>query len=88
MEKLNITTTTYKFNDNYYIDIVELDDTFEAWIYNKDVGDKELMFSVAKDQPDAKIGPKHYTKELFIDLVLANNVYRYIADYFDEYERE
>ena len=58
MFRLNgIKTETYKYNDNYYIDIVhyvhvdwpELE-TYEAWIYRHDYGIKMLMYGMPATQ--------------------------------------
>lgn len=40
----DITTRTYKYDDQYMIDIVIDGKTYEAWLYNKDYGVKDLMF--------------------------------------------
>lgn len=56
----NITTKTYsvsanpeyKLPDGFMVDIVTLSDTFEAYIYHKDYGTKNLMFEISKDGID------------------------------------
>lgn len=74
MEQVNITITTYECEE-YLVDIVTTSDTYEAWIYRKECGVKNLMFSVPKEQQ---------ALDLFLDIV-AVNVEEYGADYDEEY---
>lgn len=66
-------TTTYKVQDEVYIDIVETDDVYEAWIYKKNNGEKMIMFSCSKDQQP---------RNEFLEMVEAN-----VGEYLAEYER-
>ena len=80
------TTTTYSYTGKYYkgflVDIVEKSDIWEAWLYHTDYGVKEMMFGVAKNDPDD-------TTEGFIKLVFANLVKNpYIENYIDLYMDE
>lgn len=67
-------TTTYKVQDEIYIDIVETDDMYEAWIYEKDSGEKMLMFGCSKAQQP---------EEEFLEIVEGN-----AEEYFDIYKGE
>lgn len=44
MEKQKINIETYRYDNDYYIDIIETSEYLEAWIYNKNYGIKMLMF--------------------------------------------
>ena len=44
LTKYDIKTTTYRYNDDFLIDIVQAGDYLEAWIYRRDYGVKDLMF--------------------------------------------
>ena len=56
----NITTKTYsvsanpeyKLPDGFLVDIVTMPDTFEAYVYHKDYGTKNLIFEISKDDID------------------------------------
>ncbi len=50
LDKLNQRIYTYKYNDQYYVDVVFDWKTYEAWIYNKDYGVKDLMFGTPAEQ--------------------------------------
>ena len=79
--KLERKTTSYRVSDysDYIVDIVELSDEWEAWLYHKDYGVKMLMFGFAKkDQNNYPI-----PQEMFLELVDAN-----VNDYIDDYEEE
>ena len=78
MEKTKIKTVTYK-HDDYYIDIVEMDDSFESYIYGKDSSLKMLMFGSAKKQSDC-IYFDHVTFDDFMEMV-ESNLNEYIATY-------
>lgn len=82
MKKANIATTTYEVGDGFMVDIVELPDTFEAWLYHKQYGVKDLMLSSPKQH--RRFG-KVYTKPLedFLKLVEAN-----VEDYIGGHEEE
>ena len=42
---------TYQYED-YYIEIIEFDGEYEAWLQHKDYGVKDLMFETLKDQQE------------------------------------
>lgn len=70
-------TTTYEMNNGFMIDIIENDETYHAWIYKKNMGVKDLMFGVRKEQQ---------TKNEFINIVL-NNLPEYEEAYLEQWER-
>ena len=77
--KLTRQTTSYMVSDfsDYIVDIIELPEEWEAWLYHKDYCVKMLMFGfVKKDQNNYPI-----PQEMFLELVDAN-----VNDYIDEYE--
>lgn len=47
MLKTNVYTFCYK--DNWFVEIVEMDDSIETWLYNDEYGIKSLMFSRSKN---------------------------------------
>lgn len=64
----------YAYDKEYYIDIIETSETYEAWLYKRNYGFKTLMFGVPITQQ---------SKEVFIDIV-TGNVFEYIPMYCDE----
>lgn len=83
MDTLKITTQktwTYKYSDGFMVDITKHDNIFEAWLYHKDYGIKELVFGVdVSDVP---------TLEEFAEMVQGNlenenDIDGYIEDYMD-----
>ena len=58
----DITITTFCDGD-FLIDIVETDKAWEAWLYRKDYGVKDLMFGMSK---------KDYSEDRFLDFVMVN----------------
>lgn len=77
--KLERTTTSYRVSDysDYIVDIVELSDEWEAWLYRKDMAIKMYMFGFAKkDQNNYPV-----SREMFMELVDAS-----ANDYIDDYE--
>lgn len=74
MKKTNISTATYQDGD-FYIDIVTFPDNYyEAWIYKKDIGVKDLMFGIRD---------KIYDFDFFLDIVDVN-----LEEYEESYEEE
>lgn len=59
---MSIRTTTYEDGD-FLIDIVETDKAWEAWLYRKDYGVKDLMFGMLK---------KDYSEDRFLNFVIVN----------------
>lgn len=51
-ESAKYTTRTYEVGGGYMVDIVDLGDELEAWIYEVTNGVKLLMFGMMKDQVD------------------------------------
>lgn len=80
--RLTRQTTSYKVSDfsDYIVDIVEMSDEWEAWLYHKDYAVKMFMFGSLKKQ-ELFDGPKEYDLKAFIELVDAN-----VNDYIDVYE--
>lgn len=74
----NKKTTTYNVFGSWYIDIVESDDMFEAWIYLKSYGIKSLMWGSPKQQEWGVINRKE-----FLNMVKSN-----WADYASGYTAE
>lgn len=73
MQKLeNIKTETYKYNNVIWVDIVETENEYEAYIDNHDYDTKWYIFGIPK---------KQQTKEEFIEIVEYN-----IPEYLDKYE--
>jgi len=69
--------------EEYYVDIIEKYDSFEAWITGKNYGVSALMFGSAK-QNYFHDCPYEVTKKEFIKTVESNLRYE-IAAYYDEY---
>ena len=73
--KMNL-IDTYRYNDDYYIDIVHLHGYYESWVYHEGYGIKMLMFGM----PTSDISKKE-----FVDLAFSK-IDEYIRDYKSEYE--
>lgn len=71
MKQADITITTYECGE-YLVDIVTTGDSYEAWIYRKEFGVKDLMFLVQK---------KQQTLDEFLEIVEAN-----VEDYGENYD--
>ena len=41
---------TYCFDHHYMVDIFKVDDTYEAWLYNREYGIKDFMFGMPVEQ--------------------------------------
>ena len=41
---------TYCFDSHYMVEIFKVDDTYEAWLYNREYGIKDLMFGMPVEQ--------------------------------------
>lgn len=63
------TTTTYQFNDKYYIDIIEKENNFEAWVYNIHCGIKMFMAKMPKENMKP-IDVINMTSDLFYDCIV------------------
>ena len=82
MKKLeNITFTRYE-DEEFFIDIHEKPDMYEAWLTRKNYGVSSLMFGVPKVQP---VDNSVMTPEEFLDMV-ERNLEEYEAYYDEEYE--
>ena len=82
MIQANYITTTYNYDGKYLVDIIVKKDEqcYEAWLYNKDYGVKDLMFGVPMDENTK-------SEREFLTLVL-NNIQEHINLYEEEYEDE
>ena len=80
MKKVNNEITTYEYEIKICVDIVETPDSFEAWIYDKDYGIKELMWGEPKNNIRFN-EPYTQTFEGFKKLVNAS-IKNYIGDYY------
>ena len=74
MKEIYVKTTVYDMGEGWRVDITEEIETYNAWIYYKDCGIKELMFGVGKDKIDF---------DSFCDMVTAN-----YEEYQDSYKEE
>lgn len=54
-------TTTYEYNDDYRIDVVETPTMYEAWLFHKDYGMKSFIIGVEKGM----------SKEEFIEIAIS-----------------
>ena len=77
LKDTTVKTTTYTAGA-FCIDIVEKPDEFEAFLYHKGYGIKDLMFGSPKQQHDGE-----QTFEMFLELVEAN-----LTDYINIYREE
>ncbi len=76
VELTNIKTRTYEYDSNYYVDIVERNDWYEAYIYDSNIGFKSFMFGMLKSE---------ISYESFLDAVL-DNIDEYIESYLNDLE--
>lgn len=70
----------YEYED-FYVEIADVGDYWEAWLCRKNYGIAEYMFGWLKQQhpydvPDGE----YYTKEMFLELVEGN-----LPDYIEQY---
>lgn len=78
-------TITYKLDesgseDNFAVDIVENNDSYESWLYNTDCGTKVLMFGITKD----KISHEEFCGMVLDNLLNENYIGWYIESYMME----
>ena len=77
MKKSNFKTETFTWDGGFMVDVVTTSDTYEAWIYHKDYGIKELMFGMPK---------KQQSYEKFIEIVEWNvddDIFAYMEQHMD-----
>ena len=75
----NVHTKTYSSDNKFLVDVVETENDYEAWIYRKGDGIKNLMFGCPKTQ-------QSYSE--FIELVMYN-LDTYKHDYWlDAFDRD
>ena len=70
-------TVTYEVKDNYFLDLVTKEDSYEAWIYNSQYGIKTMIYGVPRYQN---------TKEEFLE-ILEETIDEDINFYKENYER-
>lgn len=75
-------TTTYNPEGDWYIDVIETDDMFEAWIYLGSYGIKSLMWGSPKQQEYGTV-----TRKDFLDMVKTNFI-SYANGYIEEFAPE
>lgn len=80
MTKTDIKTTTYRLNEGYMVDVVDMGMQYAAWFYHNGYGVKMLMFEIDKSNE---------SYESFLDLVKRNiptekKVYRELYLDFEE----
>lgn len=80
MKRVNNEIATYEYKINIRVDIVETPDSFEAWIYDKNYGIKELMWGEPKNNTRFN-EPYRQTFEEFKKLVSAS-IEKYIGSYY------
>ena len=72
MYATNNKTISYIYDHDYMNDIANKQDSYEAWIYKTDCGDKHFMFGCPKSQ-------QSYFE--FMTLVEGNvNIYKYLCE--------
>lgn len=74
MERTDTKIIRFKHGD-FFVDIVELDDMYEAWLRHKNYGISDMMFGDPKEYGDLN---------WFLDLVEAN-LDEYEEGYMEEY---
>lgn len=67
-------TITYSYVKEFCVDIVETDEMYDAWIYEKNTGIKSYMFGITKDDYDYDEAKK----------LIEKNVNQYIPIYLQE----
>ena len=50
MKMTGIKTGTYEIGEGFMVDIATLPETYEAWLYHKDYGVKDLVFGMPIEQ--------------------------------------
>lgn len=73
MEKTNIKIVRYEYG-SFWIDVVEQNGEYEAWLTHKDYGVSDLMFGLNKE-----IGMKHFLS------VVESIVDKFIKSYCENY---
>ena len=66
MQKLDLKTTVYGFDDGFRVDVVDNKLKYEAWIYHVDYAIKHYMFGI----PQETGSDDEYAS--FLDMVIAN----------------
>lgn len=73
MERTNINIIRFE-HENFWVDIVELEDCYEAWLQHKDYGISDMMFGLSKETG----------LDYFLEIVEVN-LDEYEEDYMAEY---
>ncbi len=86
LKPLNWKTTIYEYKDGFYVELTETLTMFEAYIFHRDYGVKELMFAVEK--PDKVLyGIPVDATDTVLGMV-ENNVDHYAVAYYEDYMSE
>ena len=81
-ENTDVIFTQY-IDGEFVIEILEYPDTFEAWVYHKDYGVKELMWGCPKVQPNGH----DVDREGFLEMVEYNRA-EYEEGFLEEYAED
>lgn len=76
LAKTTISTTTYKYRDGFFVDVVKHDDMWETYVWHKDYGVKDFMFGLDENQVESM--------DDLLDIIMAN-VKEYIFIYASQY---
>lgn len=77
MREVRTNIRTYCYREDWFVDVVEFEYTYEAWLYNKEYGVKSLMFGFPKS--NVGVGVFLCTVEVMLE------VESYIRDYIESY---
>ncbi len=78
MEKTDIKITRFEDAD-FWVDVIDAGDNWEAWITHKAYGISSLMFGYPKKQPDCNVD-----FDFFCEIVEVN-LEEYEDNYYDDY---
>lgn len=79
MTKTDIKTSTYNVGEGFFVDIVDLKEIYEIYLYHETIGVKELMFGL----PKGSITFKNCIEIVERNLENENYIQNYIYDYMD-----
>ena len=76
MKKVNTSGERYALGNGYILEVWEEHSEsgrmWEFWAANEETSEREYMFALPENQPDAKDGKTKYTKEDAIKIAAAN----------------
>ena len=79
MFRIDIKITRYYAGGGFYVDIIDMGDSFEAWLTHEDIGISELMFILPVKQPDHTLTMHEFVEDV------ENALESYKIDYNSEY---